>query len=71
MVPDVVIYKHALCRNKVAQPSASWRSGGGLLSALELQITPQVASGHPRLRPASANQPLAPRWPAIRALFSS
>ena len=26
---------------------------------------PDRASGYPELRPASANQPLGPRWPAI------
>ena len=30
---------------------------------------PDRASGCPELRPASANQPLGPRWPAISALF--
>ena len=56
---------------KVAQPSASWLSGG----LFQRQIMPQAAQfpgasaslGQPR--PASANQPLGPRWPAIPALF--
>ena len=29
------------------------------------------ASGGPKLRPASANQPLVPHWPAIQALLST
>ena len=50
--------------NKAAQTSASWLSGG----PFQGQIMPQ---GCPELRPASANQPLGPRWPAISALFST
>ena len=42
------------------QTSASW-----ILSA------PEHATGCPRIRPASANQPLGPLWPAIQALFST
>ena len=47
--------------NKVAQTSGSWFSGG-FLSAPDHAYN---ASGCPELRPASANQPLGPRWPAI------
>eukprot|EP00964_Phaeocystis_antarctica_P152889 scaffold120958_cov54-Phaeocystis_antarctica.AAC.1 len=45
-----------LCGSKVAvmQASASWRSGGWLLSA------PKHAPGCPKLRPASANLPEGP-----------
>ena len=50
--------------SKVAQPSASWLSAG-LLSASD------CAPGCPKLRSASANQPLGPRSPAISALFST
>ena len=54
----------AYVENKAAQTSASWLSGG----PFQGQIVPQ---GCPELRPASANQPLGPRWPAISALFST
>ena len=47
-----------LCREQLAQPSASWQLRR-LLSA------PAPAPGCPKLRPASANQPRVPRWPAI------
>ena len=49
-------------RYKVARPSASWLCLRRPLSA------PEHASGCPKLRPASANPPLGPRWPAIQAL---
>ena len=48
---------------KLAQPSASWLSGG----SSQRQSMPQAAPGCPKLRPASANQPLGSRWPAIQA----
>ena len=44
---------------RAAQASPSWCSGGLSLSASG------HASGCPKLRPASANQPLGPRWPAL------
>ena len=41
LVPDVVIYKHiTLCRNQLAQPSASWCHEG---FPWALQLTPQDA----------------------------
>ena len=43
--------------NKAAQTSASWLR--------EPLSVPDRASGCHELRPASANQPLGPRWPAI------
>ena len=52
----------ASVENKLAQPSASWRSGG----CLQRQIMPQAA---PKFRPASASQPLGPRWSAISGVF--
>ena len=39
------------------------------LALREPLSVPDRASGCPALRPASANQPLGPRWPAISALF--
>ena len=51
---------------RAAQASPSWCSGGLSLSASG------HASGCPKLRPASANQPLGPRWPALTsALLTS
>ena len=48
------------------------KQGGSDLGQLALRRplpVPERASGCPELRPASANQPLGPRWPAISALF--
>ena len=44
--------------SRLAQPSASWRSGG----FFQRQGMPQAAPGCPRLRPGSANHPLGWRW---------
>eukprot|EP00964_Phaeocystis_antarctica_P129720 scaffold93599_cov63-Phaeocystis_antarctica.AAC.2 len=44
------------------------KQGGSDLGQLPLPV-PDRASGCPELRPASANQPLGPRWPAVSALF--
>ncbi len=41
----------------------------GQLPVRRLLSAPEHASGCPKLRPASANQPLGPRWPAIQALL--
>eukprot|EP00964_Phaeocystis_antarctica_P070675 scaffold43060_cov56-Phaeocystis_antarctica.AAC.2 len=44
------------------------KQGGSDLGQLALRrplSAPDRASGYPELRPASANQPLGPRWPAI------
>ena len=41
------------------------------LALREPLSVPDRASGRPELRPASANQPLGPRWPAIQALVSA
>ena len=51
-----------------------WKQGGSDLGQLALRRplpAPDRAAGCPELRPASANQPLRPRWPAISALFST
>ena len=50
--------------NEAAQASASWLSGGRFSA-------PDRAPGCPELRPASANQPLGPHWPATPAVFSA
>eukprot|EP00964_Phaeocystis_antarctica_P072013 scaffold43992_cov69-Phaeocystis_antarctica.AAC.1 len=42
----------------------------GQLALRRLRSVPERAPGCPRLRPASANPPLWPRWPAIQALLS-
>ena len=50
------------------------KQGGSDLGQLALRRPLPVqdrASGCPELRPASANQPLGPRWPAISALVST
>ena len=47
--------------NKLAQPSASWRSRG-------VFERPTMLQG-PELRPASAKQPLGRLWPATPAWF--
>ena len=46
-------------------------SGLGPLALRRLPSPPEHASGGPKLRPASANQPLVPHWPAIQALLST
>ena len=46
-------------------------SGLGPLALRRLPSAPEHASGGPKLRPASANQPLVPHWPAIQALLST
>ena len=46
-------------------------SGLGQLALRRLPSAPEHASGGPKLRPASANQPLVPHWPAIQALLST
>ena len=56
--------RHAYVGNKVAQTSASSISVG-CSHALD------HAAGCATLRPASANRPLGPLWPAIEALFST
>ena len=57
--------KHTvLSKGKAAQASASWLCLRRLLSA------PEHGPGCPKLRPASADPPLGPRWPGIQALFS-
>ena len=53
--------RRAPVENKLAEASASWLSRG----------SSKHASGCPERRPASANQPLGPRLPAISALFST
>ena len=53
--------RRAPVENKLAAASASWLSRG----------SSKHASGCPERRPASANQPLGPRLPAISALFST
>eukprot|EP00964_Phaeocystis_antarctica_P105263 scaffold70303_cov64-Phaeocystis_antarctica.AAC.6 len=50
---------YAWVDTRAAQASPSWCSGGLSLSASG------HAPGCPKLRPASANQPLGPRWPAL------
>eukprot|EP00964_Phaeocystis_antarctica_P011033 scaffold6066_cov69-Phaeocystis_antarctica.AAC.4 len=55
-------------------PRLCGKQGGSDLGQLDLRrllSAPEHASGCPRLRPASANQPLGPLWPAIQALFST
>ena len=50
------------------------KQGGSDLGQLALRRPPSApdrASGYPELRPASANRPLGPRWPAISVLFST
>ena len=42
-------------------------AGFGQLALRRLLSAPEHASGCPKLRPASANRPLVPRWPAILA----
>ena len=43
----------------------------GQSGAKQASPVPEHASGRPKLRPASANQPLGPRWPAMSGLFST
>ena len=59
----------ARVQNKVAQTSASWLSGG--LFCVQRQVVLQAAPSFGQPRPASANPPLGPRRPAIRALVST
>ena len=56
--------QHLCVDNKLAQPSANWRTGG----CFQRLITPPAARS---FRPASANQPVGPRWPATSALVST
>jgi len=42
-----------------------------LAGSQKLLWAPERASACPKLRPASASQPLGPRWPAIQALGST
>ena len=46
-------------------------AGFGQLALRRLLSAPDRASGGPELRPASANQPLGPRWPATSGLVST
>eukprot|EP00964_Phaeocystis_antarctica_P044378 scaffold25509_cov75-Phaeocystis_antarctica.AAC.1 len=59
------------CRGmrRTSRPETRWRR---LQSALRRHPWAQDhASGCPRLRPASDNQPLGPRWPATQAFLST
>ena len=52
----------------------SRKQGGtafGQLALRKLLSGSGHASGCPELRPASANQPVRPRWPAMQALVST
>ena len=51
-----------LCGKRGGSGLASWLSGRPLSA-------PDHAPGYPELRPASAYQPLGPRWPPVSALF--
>ena len=52
-------------KTRFLRTRASW------LALRRLLLAPDHASGCPTLRPASANQPLGPLWPATEALCST
>ena len=58
-------------RRRAAASGNQGGSGFGQLALRRLLSAPAHASDCPELRPASANQPLVPRWPAIPAVFST